>query len=77
MHICIVHHQYHYVYTDFNTEYFILTNTKPPIGWDRPNAAPLKFDTKPSSAAFSVVFSSFNKCQPEVAVDVVSGVAVD
>ena len=41
------------------------------------NTAPLKFDQKPSEATFSPVFSNFNKCQPEVADDVISGAVVD
>ena len=31
-----------------------------------------KFDTKPSQAAFSAVFSNFEKFRPEVAGDVIS-----
>ena len=39
---------------------------------------PLKFDPKPSGAAFSAVsFSNFDKCRPEGADDVISSVAVD
>ena len=41
------------------------------------NAAPLKFDPKPSEAAFSAIFSNFDKCRPKAAGDVVSGAAVD
>ena len=40
-------------------------------------AVPLKFDPKPSVAAFSAVFSNFDQCRLEVAGDVVSGVAED
>ena len=36
-------------------------------------AAPLKFDLKPSEAAFS----NFGKCLPEVAGHVISGVALN
>ena len=50
--------------------------SSPPIGWARQNAAPLKFDQKSSEAAFSVVFSNFGKCWPEVARDV-TGAVVD
>ena len=32
---------------------------------------------KPSEAAFSAVFSNFNKCRPKVIGDVISGLAVD
>ena len=50
----------------------------PPIGWARQHAAPQKFDEKPQQVAFSVVFSpKFDKRRPEVAGDVISGVAVD
>ena len=45
--------------------------------WGRQNAAPLKFDPKPSEAAFSAVFSNFDKCRLEIAGDVMSDVAVD
>ena len=49
----------------------------PAIGWATQNAAPLKFDSKPSKAAFLAVFSNFDQCQPEVADDVQSGVIVE
>ena len=52
-------------------------NKKPTNWWGMQNAAPLKFDPKPSDATFSAVFSNFKKCRPEVANDVISGVAVD
>ena len=52
-------------------------NKKPTNWWGRKNAAPLKFDPKSSEAEFSVFFSNFDKYQPEVAGDVISGVAVD
>ena len=45
--------------------------------WGRQNAAPLKFDPKPSEATFSVVFLNFDKYRPEVADDVISGVTLD
>ena len=35
-----------------------------------------KFDQKPSVAAFSAVIANFDKCQPEVAGDVILGVAL-
>ena len=44
----------------------------------KPTAAPLKFDTKsPSDAAFSAAFSNFDYCWPEVADDVILGMAVE
>ena len=44
----------------------------------RQNAVPLKFDRKPKEVAlFSAVFSNFEKCRPEVADDVISGVATE
>ena len=49
----------------------------PPIGRARQNAVPQKFDPKPSEVALLAVFPNFDKCRPEVAGDVVSGVAVD
>ena len=52
-------------------------NKRPTSWWGRQNAVPLKFDTKLLEAAFSIVFSNFEKCQPEVADDAISGVAVD
>ena len=45
--------------------------------WVRQNDAPLKFDTKPSEAAFSAVFLNFDKCRPKVAHDFISSLAVD
>ena len=39
--------------------------------------APLKFDPKPSEAAFLAVLRTLIKCQSDVAGDVISGVAVD
>ena len=44
--------------------------------WGRQNAAPLKFDPKPSETAFSAVFSNFDKYRPEVYDDFISRVAV-
>ena len=38
------------------------------------NAAPLKFDPKPSKAAFS---ATSDNCRPEVASDVISSLAVE
>ena len=49
----------------------------PTYWWDKQNAAPLKFDPKPSQAALSAVFANFDKCRSEAAGDVISGVAVD
>ena len=46
-----------------------------PINWF--SAQPLKFHPKLSEAAFSAVFPNFEKCQHEVADDVISYVAVD
>ena len=51
---------------------------KTPINWlARQNAAPLKFDPKPSEAAFSTVFLNFNKCRPAAADDVISSMAIE
>ena len=50
---------------------------KPTNCWGRQNAAPLKFEPKPSAAACSTVFSNFYKCWPEVSDDVISGATVD
>ena len=47
----------------------------PPIGWARQNAAPLKFDPKPSNAAFLGLFSD-ERCRSEVTGDVISGMAI-
>ena len=44
----------------------------PPIGWAKQNAAPLKFNPKPSEAAFS----TSDSCRPEVDSDVIFGTAV-
>ena len=44
--------------------------------WGRQNAASLKFDPKPSDAAFRSFFSNFGKCRSKVAGDIISGVAV-
>ena len=54
-----------------------MQNKKPTNWWGRQNSAPLKFDPKPSEAAFWTVFSNFDKCQLEVAGNVISGVAVE
>ena len=43
----------------------------------RQNAAPINFDPKPFEAAFSIVFSNFDKCRPEAVSDDISGVAVE
>ena len=48
-----------------------------PNGWARQNAAPLKFDPKPSEVAFSEVFPNFDKCRAEILGDVISGMAID
>ena len=41
------------------------------------SAAPLKFNPKQSEAAFWAVSSNFGKYRPEVADDVISGLAID
>ena len=47
---------------------YVFNNKKPTNRLHRQNAAPQKFDPKPSEAVFSaVVFSNFNKRWPEVA----------
>ena len=61
-----------YILAYVNNE--IKKNKKPINCWGRQNATPLKFDLKPSEAVFSAVFPNFDKCRPEVAGDVVSGV---
>ena len=48
-------------------------NKKPTNWWRRQNSSLLKFDPKPSEAAFL----NFDICRTEVADDVISGVAVD
>ena len=49
-----------------------------PTNWrSRQNAAPLKFDLKLSEAASSDVLWNFDKCRPEVADDVISGVPME
>ena len=53
-----------------------MINKKPTNWWGRENAAPLKFDPKPSEAAFSAVFPNFDYCQPEVGDEVIYGVTV-
>ena len=53
------------------------TNKKPTNWLGRQNTAKLKFEPKPTEAAFSAVFSNVVKCPSEVAGDVMSGVAVD
>ena len=57
---------------------FLLTEERiPPIGWVRQNAGHKKFGPKQSEAAFSAIFSNFNRSRPEAASDVMSGVAVE
>ena len=55
----------------------IIQTRRKPIGWAIQNAAPLTFYQKASDAALSAGFSNFDKCRPEVADDVKSGVALD
>ena len=45
--------------------------------WGRQNAAPLKFDSKTSEAAFFGRFSKFDKCQSAIAGEVKSSVVID
>ena len=61
-----------------NGEYAAISksNKTPTNWWCRQNAAALKFDPKPSEAAFSVCLN-FVKCRPEVIDDVIFSVAVD
>ena len=47
-----------------------------PIGWVKPNAAPLKFDPKPSAVAFSAVFRT-PICRPVGASDAISDAVVE
>ena len=46
-----------------------------PIGWVRQNAVPIKFDSKPSEAAFSTVFC--DNFRLEEVIDVISGAVID
>ena len=52
-------------------------NKSPPTGLARQNITPLKFAPKPSETAFLVGFTNFEKCRPEAAADVISGVTMD
>ena len=53
-------------------------NKKSTNWWGRQNAAPLKFDKKLLEIAFSpVFFSNFDHCRPQVAEDIIFGVAVE
>ena len=53
-------------------------NKNPTNWWGRQNAGKLKFDKKPWKAEFlAVFFSKFEKCRPDVADDVISGVTVE
>ena len=52
-------------------------NKKPTTWCGGQNAAPLKFDLKPSEAAFLEIFVNFEKCRPEEVDDVISGEAVE
>ena len=52
-------------------------NKKTTKWWGRQNTAPLKFELKPSEATFSAVFPNLDIFRPEVADDVISGVAMD
>ena len=40
--------------------------------WWADNAALVKFDPKPAEAAFSAIFSNLDKCQSDVAGEVIS-----
>ena len=50
-------------------------NKMPTYWWGWQNVASLKFGPKPSEAAFRMFF--LDKCRPEEASDVISGVLVD
>ena len=54
---------------------FCLTRSQP-IGGAGKNAAPLKFAPNRRRRHMRSFFSNFDKCRPEVADDVISGVAV-
>ena len=54
-------------------------NKTPSNRWGRQNVTPLKFDPKPSKAAFSAVWrgGSLGKCRREIADDVIFSLPVD
>ena len=66
-------------YNDYNNidRSFYLKDKTHTNWWGRQNAAPLKFDPKPSEATFSGVIWNCDKCQPKLADNVISSVPVD
>ena len=61
--------------TNQKMKWILNRNKKPTNWWGRQNAAPLKFDRR--QAAFSAVFSNFEKCRPDAADDPMSGLAAE
>ena len=55
----------------------LLLTRRTPIGWARKNATTLNLTQTAVCSIFGRFFSNFDKCRPELAGDVISGVDIE